>query len=45
MMHIIFREGWQDEDYLDRYCLGGEQLRERVPEGISARTGGGHHRH
>jgi anaerobic selenocysteine-containing dehydrogenase len=30
LMHVIFREGWQDQDYLDRHCLGGEQLRERV---------------
>jgi anaerobic selenocysteine-containing dehydrogenase len=32
VMHIIFREGWQDQDYLDRYCLGTEQLHERVQE-------------
>src|SRR5262249_25868077 len=30
VMHIIFREGWEDQDYLDRYCLGTEQLRLRV---------------
>lgn len=30
MMHVIFRDGLQDEDYLQRYCLGGEALRERV---------------
>jgi len=23
VMHVIFREGWQDQDYLDRYCVGG----------------------
>jgi anaerobic selenocysteine-containing dehydrogenase len=44
LMHIIFREGWQDQDYLDRYCLGGEQLRERVlneyaPAKVAAITG------
>ena len=44
MMHILFREGWIDQDYLDRYCLGGEQLRERVakeyaPETVAAITG------
>jgi anaerobic selenocysteine-containing dehydrogenase len=44
MMHIIFREGWQDQDYLDRYCLGGDQLRERVlreygPERVADITG------
>src|SRR5438105_6910119 len=44
MMHVIWREGWQDQDYLDRYCLGGDQLRERAlkeypPEKVSRITG------
>src|SRR5262245_17677140 len=44
MMHIIWREGWQDQDYLDRYCLGGEKLRQRVmteyaPDRVAAITG------
>jgi len=44
VMHVIFREGWQDQDYLDRYCLGTERLRERVmneysPEVASRITG------
>jgi len=44
MMHIIFRDRLQDQDYLDRYCLGGEQLRERVmneypPDRVAAITG------
>lgn len=44
VMHIIFREGWQDQDYLDRYCLGTEQLRDRVmreyqPARVAAITG------
>src|SRR5262245_9783088 len=44
MMHVIWREGWQDQDYLDRYCLGGDQLRERAlkeyaPEEVSKITG------
>ncbi len=30
MMHVIFRDGLQDQDYLDRYCTGGEELRDRV---------------
>ena len=30
MMHVIFREGWQDQDYLDHFCVGGPELRERV---------------
>lgn len=44
MMHIIFRENWQDADYLERYCVGAEALRERVlrdypPEWASRITG------
>jgi anaerobic selenocysteine-containing dehydrogenase len=44
MMHIIWREGWQDDDYISRYCLGGEQLRDRVmrefaPQVVSQITG------
>jgi anaerobic selenocysteine-containing dehydrogenase len=30
MMHIIWRDGLQDDDYLANYCLGGEALRERA---------------
>lgn len=30
MMHILFRDGRQDDDFLHRFCLGAEQLRERV---------------
>src|SRR5262249_42627430 len=32
MMHILMRDGFQDDDYLQNYCLGGDQLRERVKE-------------
>jgi len=44
LMHILFREGWQDQDYLDRYCLGAEELRARVqseypPEKVARITG------
>lgn len=44
VMHIIFRESWQDDDYLNRYCVGADQLRERVtreygPERVSHVTG------
>ncbi|OWK36760.1 molybdopterin-containing oxidoreductase family protein [Fimbriiglobus ruber] len=44
VMHVIFREGWQDQDYLDRYCLGTDQLRDRVlaefpPERVARITG------
>jgi anaerobic selenocysteine-containing dehydrogenase len=30
VMHILFRDGLEDRDYLDRYCLGADQLRDRV---------------
>jgi anaerobic selenocysteine-containing dehydrogenase len=44
MMHILWRDGHQDDDYLNRYCLGGEQLRERAlkeypPDRVSHITG------
>jgi anaerobic selenocysteine-containing dehydrogenase len=44
IMHILWRDGLQDEDYLQRYCLGSEQLRERVqneyrPDRVAAITG------
>ncbi len=32
MMHVIFRDGLHDDDYLARYCLGDDQLRDRVDE-------------
>jgi anaerobic selenocysteine-containing dehydrogenase len=44
MMHVIWRDGLQDDDYLKRYCLGVEQLRERAlgeypPEKVAKITG------
>jgi anaerobic selenocysteine-containing dehydrogenase len=30
MMHILWRDGLQDDDYLHRYCLGADQLRDRA---------------
>lgn len=30
LMHVIWRDGLQDDDYLERYCLGVELLRARV---------------
>ena len=30
MMHILFRDGLQDDDYLHQYCQGADALRERV---------------
>lgn len=32
IMHVLFDEGFQDDDYLVRYTLGADQLRERVRE-------------
>eukprot|EP00913_Durusdinium_trenchii_P023299 g21877.t1 len=32
LMHIIFRDGLADDAYLADYCLGGEQLRQRVAD-------------
>jgi anaerobic selenocysteine-containing dehydrogenase len=44
MMHVIWRDGLQDDDYLNRFCLGGEQLRHRAlndypPEKVASITG------
>lgn len=43
MMHVIFAEDLQDDDYIARHTLGAEQLRARVaewtPERTSATTG------
>ncbi len=30
IMHILWRDGLQDDDYLHRYCLGADPLRERA---------------
>src|SRR5438552_11464886 len=32
MMHIIIRDGLQDQDYIDRYTIGFDQLQARVQE-------------
>jgi anaerobic selenocysteine-containing dehydrogenase len=44
MMHVLFRDGLEDRDYLDRYCLGADELRDRVrteymPDRVSTITG------
>lgn len=43
MMHILFRDGLQDDEYLANYCLGATELRERVkeypPERVAQITG------
>lgn len=43
LMHILFRDGLHDPDYLSRYCVGAEALRARVhaypPERVASITG------
>jgi anaerobic selenocysteine-containing dehydrogenase len=43
MMHVLFRDGLEDADYLARYTVGAEALRERAgewtPERAAAITG------
>jgi anaerobic selenocysteine-containing dehydrogenase len=44
IMHIVWRDGLQDDDYLQKYCLGGNELRERAlneypPERVAYITG------
>ena len=38
VMHVIFRDRLEDRDYVDRYTVGADQLRERVKEWTPART-------
>ena len=43
MMHVIFAEGLEDRDYLDKHTLGADQLRVRAteypPDRVAAITG------
>ena len=43
IMHVIFHEGHEDADYLERYTLGADELRERArqwtPEKTAVETG------
>ncbi|MBI3962479.1 MAG: molybdopterin oxidoreductase family protein, partial [Deinococcus sp.] len=43
MMHLIFKEGLQDDDYLEKYTVGAKQLKERAkaypPERVARITG------
>jgi anaerobic selenocysteine-containing dehydrogenase len=43
LMHVLFAEGMQDDDYLERHTLGAAELRERVkeypPSRVAAITG------
>ncbi len=38
MMHVIFRDGLEDRDYLERHTLGADKLRDRVREWTPAKT-------
>lgn len=38
LMHVIFAEGLEDSDYLERYCTGADALRERALEFSPARV-------
>jgi anaerobic selenocysteine-containing dehydrogenase len=38
MMHVIFRDGLEDRDFIERHTLGAEALRERVRDWTPART-------
>jgi anaerobic selenocysteine-containing dehydrogenase len=43
LMHVVFRDNLQDDDYLERFTLGADQMRARAaewtPERTSATTG------
>lgn len=43
IMHVVFRDGLEDRDYLERYTIGAEELRARAaewtPARVSAETG------
>ena len=38
LMHVVFREGLEDRDYLERYTIGAEALRARAREWDPARV-------
>ena len=38
MMHVAFRDGLEDRDWLERHTVGHEELRERAREWTPART-------
>ena len=38
IMHVLFRDGLQDDDFIERYTLGAEPLRARVAEWTPERT-------
>ncbi|MCA3149349.1 MAG: molybdopterin oxidoreductase family protein [Burkholderiales bacterium] len=40
VMHILIRQGWIDQDYIERYTLGFEALKQRVAEFDPERVAG-----
>jgi anaerobic selenocysteine-containing dehydrogenase len=38
MMHVVFRDGLEDRDYLERHTVGADDLRERAGEWTPERT-------
>jgi anaerobic selenocysteine-containing dehydrogenase len=38
VMHVVFRDGLEDRDYIDRYTIGADELRERVKDWTPQRT-------
>jgi anaerobic selenocysteine-containing dehydrogenase len=38
LMHVAFRDGLEDRDYLERYTIGADQLRERAAQWTPARV-------
>jgi anaerobic selenocysteine-containing dehydrogenase len=38
LMHVVFRDGFEDRDYLERYTIGADALRDRVREWTPARV-------
>jgi anaerobic selenocysteine-containing dehydrogenase len=38
VMHVVFRDGLEDRDYIDRYTIGADELRERVADWTPQRT-------
>src|SRR6185436_1912509 len=38
VMHVIFRDGLEDRDYIEKYTVGAEKLRDRAREWTPARA-------
>jgi anaerobic selenocysteine-containing dehydrogenase len=40
VMHVVFRDGLEDRDYIERYTIGADTLRERVRDWTPERAAG-----